>query len=88
MKAEVVYLVGIHRYSYRAGEPAKIIGVGMCTPDPDSDPVFEGEEGPRLGYHVKYSDGIKDWVAVIDTANYKIITFKDILEGNIPEVTE
>ena len=33
-------------------------------------------------------DKTEDWIPVHDTSNYKIISFTDILEGKIPNVTE
>ena len=78
MKREKVYLVGTHRYSFRAGEPAEIIGVEMTTPK---------QLLPRLSYHIRFSDYVEDWVAIDDGDYYKIITFTDIINGKIPQVT-
>jgi len=74
------YYVGIHRYSFKTGKPAEIIGVGIVTPD-------KGRS--RLCYHIIWADDqSEDWVPIDDTANYKIISFDDILLGKIPDVTE
>jgi len=78
-KIDKAYLVGIHRYSFRSGEPAEIQGVVMnCSMDYEFKPC----------YKIKFADGTEDLVPIYDEKNYKIIGFKDILEGNLPEVTE
>jgi len=79
MTRDKAYLVGVHRYSFKSGKPAEIIGVEMVTPE-------NGK--PRLCYHIMWSDKVEDWIAVEDSANYKIISFEDILAGDIPEVTQ
>ena len=72
------YCVGVHRYSFRAGIPGLIIGVKWVTPT-----SYE----PRLCYRVKYADGIEDYKTIKDN-DFQIITFDDILKGNIPQVTQ
>ena len=79
MIRDKAYFVGIHRYSNKSGKPAEIIGVEMVTP--------QGLE-PRLCYHIQWSDMVEDWVPVCDTSNYKIISFTDILNGNIPDISQ
>lgn len=74
---EKVYYVNNHRYGYRGNEPAEIIGVKMYTP--------EGKT-PRLCYEVEYSDGTRDYRVVDEEEHYHIITFNDIINGNIPEI--
>jgi hypothetical protein len=78
MKEQKAFLIGIHPYSFREGEPAEIIGVSFCTPD--------GLE-ERLCYKIRYNDGKEDFVAVSDTKNYKIINETDAKEVKIPKVT-
>lgn len=78
MTRDKAYLVGTHRYSSKSGKPAEIIGVEIVTPE---------NKKPRLCYHIMWNDKVEDWVAVEDSANYKIISFNDILAGNIPAVT-
>lgn len=73
------YLVGVHRYSFKSGKPAKIVGVEFVTPE-------KGE--PRLCYHVVWADKTEDWIPVKDNSNYKIISFEQILAGDIPSVTK
>jgi hypothetical protein len=79
IKRDKVYFIGIHRYSHKSGIPAEIIGVEMITPQ---------DLEPRLCYHIEWSDKTEDWVQIDDVTNYKIITFSDILNNNIPSVTE
>jgi hypothetical protein len=73
------YYVGIHRNSFQAGIPAKIVGMKFITPEYNEK---------RLCYHIKFSDGSEDWAPVKDKDHYKIISFEDILYGNIPDVSE
>lgn len=75
MIRDEAYLVGIHRYSFKCGKPAKIIGVEFVTPE-------KGD--PRLCYHIVWADKTEDWIPI----NYKIISFEQILAGDIPAVTE
>lgn len=70
---------GFYAPSYKSGIPAEIIGVGMITPDIIAK--------PRLCYKIQWHDGVEDWVPASDSDNYKIISFQDILNGNIPQVT-
>ena len=79
MIRDKAYLVAIHRYSHKSGVPAEIVGVEMIQQDKDSS--------QRLCYHVVWSDTVEDWIS-IENENYKIISFNDILAGNIPKVTE
>lgn len=73
------YLVGIHRYCYKAGKPGKITGVRLMPIGAEQRPCFE----------VEYEDGAKDTVPIYKEPHfYKIISAIDILRGNIPEVTE
>jgi hypothetical protein len=78
---EDAFIVGIHRYSYRAGEPAKIIGVVMFTPNTD-DPV------PRPCYHSIFPDGVEEYTPVSDFLLYDIISEDDVERNNIPPVTQ
>jgi hypothetical protein len=79
MTRDKAYLVGVHRYSHKTGVPAEIVGVEMVKPSDDLE--------PRLCYHVRWFDMCEDWIA-IDGGHFKIISFTDILNGNIPEVTD
>lgn len=64
MSESPLYITGTHRYSFRAGEPAHIMGVCEFTPD--------GGE-PRPCFKVKYRDGFEDYIAIADTSHYKLI---------------
>ncbi len=72
------YLVGIHRYSFRAGKPAEIKGVRFVC--------FDAESPTRLCYCVQFEDGVVDYVPVEDSENYQIISEEYIRAGNIPKV--
>ena len=84
---EDAYLVGIHRYSYRTGEPAKIIGVVMYTPsrtgNPDSANYVE-----RPCYHSVFLDGVENYVAVSDLLHFAIISETDVEKNNIPPISQ
>ena len=79
MTLDEAYLVGVHRYSFKSGKPAKIVGFDFVTPE-------NGK--PRLCYHIMWADKTEDWVAIEDSNNYKIISFEQVLAGDIPAVTE
>jgi hypothetical protein len=73
------YLVGVHRYSFRAGEPAEIIGVKFAKPT--------GYEW-RLAYEVEFIDGIRDFVAFSDLESGNAVIISDVQYalGQIPEI--
>ncbi len=71
------YLVGVHKHSFRSGRPARIIGVHVVT---------RKDGKPKPCYHIRWADQVEDLVAIEDSANYKIISFEDIIAGNIPKV--
>ena len=72
MTRDKAYFVGVHKYLYKSGIPAEIIGVVWVTPI--------GLE-PRLCYHIQWSASTEDWIPVQDSQTYKIISFSDILKG-------
>ena len=74
IEAEHAYLVGIHRYSFRAGEPAKILGVVIAH--------------LRSYFLVRFPDGVRDLVAIGDHWNYSVISESDVLAGRLPRVIE
>jgi hypothetical protein len=78
MKLDKAYLVGTNKSSFRAGIPAEIIGVDMVS--------IEVHPTPRPNFHIRYSDGMEDHVPFIDSNNFEVITFTDIINGNIPKV--
>lgn len=78
MPESTAYLVGIHHYSFRAGIPARIVGVAFGTP--------EGCRR-RLCYKIKFRDGRVDSVPVSDHQNFRIISGDDVRRGRIPNVS-
>ena len=78
MQTQRAYLVGTHRYSYLAGTPGEVLGLVILTPK-------EGED-PRPCYHVRYPEGKEDYVAIVDSQHYEIISETDLKEGRIPAV--
>jgi len=73
------FLVGTHRYLFRAGEPAEIIGVKFVTPK---------NAGPRPCYHIRFKDGKRDLVPISESPHFKIISNEDVRLGKIPEVVD
>lgn len=71
------YLVGTHRYSFRAGQPAEIIGVQFVTPM---------HAAPRPCYHIQFEDGQQDFVALSECHRFAIISEYDVRQGRLPEV--
>ena len=69
MKTEKTYYVGTHRYSFRSGKPAEILGV-----------VFgETESGEqRACYHVRYDDGVEDYSPLCDSDNFVIVSGRQL----------
>lgn len=81
LHVEKAFLVGIHRYCFRAGEPSEIIGVKMTRKSVVED--F------RLCYLIEFYDGTQDYVPVSEVGtHWKVISFRDIFEGEIPKITE
>lgn len=72
------YLVHTHRYGYRAGEPAEIMGVQIVTP---------GGCPPRVCFCLRFDDGNEDVTPISDTQNFKIISEDDVATGNVPKVS-
>jgi hypothetical protein len=71
------FLVGTHRFSFRAGEPAEIIGVRFTTP---------ADLEPQACYFVRFGNGNEDLVPIADARNYQIISEADVKAGKIPAV--
>lgn len=89
MKAEKLYLIGIHMHSFRVGAPAEIVGVKMCTPTAPTFP-FGSVPVPLLAracYHIRFDDGKEDYVPIkeVDDGRYELMTLKEILTKGIPE---
>jgi hypothetical protein len=66
LKTELAYLIGTHLYSFRPGEPARIVGVSIVTPPPtmaaSSTDVFVGD--PLPCFEREFLDGKHDFVPV------------------------
>lgn len=73
---EDAYIVGVHRHTFRPGEPAKIVRTVMISPD--------GSE-PRPAFLVVYPDGATDYI-VIDFLTMRIVSERDVEAGNLPAV--
>ena len=54
---------GISPYSFRSEEWADIVGVRISAP---------GGLVPRAVFECRYADGVIDYIAISDTANYEI----------------
>lgn len=78
IQREDAYLVSLPENSFRAGIPALIIGVNVVR-------VISGRTTGefRPCYRLRYSDGTEDDHLI--SIPHKIITFDDIVKGNIPE---
>ena len=72
-----VYFVGIHKYSYKAGEPALVLGVKSVQKE-------DGTE--EICYHLKYEDDCEDYSPICDNNNYKLISEQEKIKELIPEV--
>lgn len=73
---EKVYLVGTHRYSFRGGEPARIVELVFLP---------HGKE-KRVCYVIKFSDSVEDTRAVKDHQYFEIVSEQDVLNNKIPPV--
>jgi hypothetical protein len=73
------YIVGVHRYAFRAGEVAEIIGMKYVKPT---------GYNWRLAMVVEYVDGFIDYVAFEDVSsgNYEIISDVQLGLGQIPKI--
>lgn len=85
MKTNKLFLVGTHHGSFKAGEPAEIIGVEMVS--------LSNNYEPRPCFKVRYKDGKEDFTPIFCTPSsteknphYELITENDINEDRIPEV--
>jgi hypothetical protein len=78
------YMVGVHRYAYRAGEPAEILELKWVKPNAIGDPKHQW----RLAFLVQFDDGKQDYVAFSDVlaGNQVIISDVDLINGHIPEI--
>jgi len=81
MNTEKVYLVGVHRYCFRAGEKCEIIGVEYVQPSEKYD--------YRLAYKVQYDDGKIDWVALsdVEAGNWEYVSALEAGFGLLPGIS-
>jgi hypothetical protein len=76
------YYVGLHRYHYRAGEPAEILGVVI---------VIRGDTA-RPCYYIRFADGEEEYALVYDEDRsgvgplHRIISEDDVKACRIPQV--
>jgi len=68
---EKAYIIGVHKDTFRPGEPAIIKNVKYTTPV---------NLKRRLGYEVEYMDGFMDYIAVseVENGNNKIVSISGI----------
>jgi hypothetical protein len=71
------FLVGTHRYSYRAGKPSEIVGVVFVT---------RQKQEAHACYQVRFEDGAEDFVPLSEARHFEIISEDDVRVGRIPEV--
>jgi hypothetical protein len=64
MNHDTVYYVGLHPYSFRAGQIAQVLGLVMF-PGP-----FGGR--PRACFYVRYPDGAEDYAPCQEPNNYAL----------------
>lgn len=79
------YLIGVHHYSFRVGQPGEIIGTKFVKPngrDHHNHPYDW-----RLAFIVVYDDGVKDYISLEDVTNgnYAIISDVQLALGQIPK---
>ena len=65
MKTEKAYYVRTHRYTFRSGEPAEILGIEMVQPK-------EGDTF-RSCFKVRYAAGKEDYTPISEVGNYNIL---------------
>lgn len=87
MRVEKVYLTGTHPNAFRAGEPAEVMGVKMCTPFNDRGLISMPLE-PRICYHIIFSDGAEDFIpkSDVDHGVWKFSTLSELIRYGAPEV--
>lgn len=83
------YIVYVHRYGFRAGEPAEILGLKFAKPISVAD-FNHVEHEWRLAFEVQYFDGVVDYVAYQDviSGNAVIISDVDLANERIPLITK
>ena len=81
VKYENAYLVGVHKYCFKAGEKCRVIGVSYVQPNDDDD--------YRLAYKVVYDNGAVDYVAVsdVEAGNWQWVSELEVGFGMLPGVS-
>lgn len=89
MVVQEIYLVGINRCCFRAGEPARVVGVKAITQTNNIVTVNLSQE-PVISYHIRFEDGQEDYVAKSDVedGNWKFVTLSNLISTGIPELTD
>ena len=71
MESTNLYYIGTHPYSFRSGEPAEIIAVGL----------YESDECKKVPcFHIKFADGIEDWSPISDFGTYKVVPMDSVIQ--------
>lgn len=73
-----IYLVGLHRYHFRAGKPGQIVGIEYAQP---------GLDHPRPVFRVRFTDGKEDLFALSEAHMYAFLTKRQVDANEIPPVT-
>jgi hypothetical protein len=63
-----VYYKGVHRYSFRRGKIAEIVGV---------EEVLQDNNIANICFKVLYSDGVYDWCPIDDKGAYELFSIVD-----------
>jgi hypothetical protein len=74
-----IYLVVIHPWGYRPGEPATILGMNVADVD--------NCNAPRLCFLVQYEDGKVQNLPVDEKTCYSFIDGNDVRAGRMPQLT-
>lgn len=64
MSTKIEYIVGVHLYCFRPGDPAQILDSVLYSSDNLSN---------RPCLHVIFSDGVEDYIPISDLDNYRIL---------------
>ena len=76
------YMVGLHRYAYRVGQPAEIMGMKWVKPD--------GDYEWRIAFEIEFFDGKRDFIPYFEVVAglYVIISDVDLANERIPDVNQ
>ena len=84
MDTKRAYIAGIHRYTFRAGEPAEILDTVFIQPDFLSAEAMEikianCDEEWCVCFRVRFMDDVEDYIPLSDLQHYKIISVDEIV---------